>query len=518
MATTKGAPSRYAAPAVVLVLSLMTSVLVWRLFVNARAGDELNQFNKQVVAHADLVERRLNEVVLELTAFSTFFRASDEVTRVEFKTVYDEFASKVVTGGLRNTTFVRFVRDEEVEAFTQSVRADDSLQPGGYPDFSIHPAGSTADHAVVTFVEPPAAVPNVLGFDVYSDPLRRALFDKARDSGELVVSPQIELLGPDAPAGFLVVHPVYRKGDEILTTEERQASFAGAIVSAFDTAQLFASITGENFLQDYDLEVFDGETGDVPIFDSHPEEVDAGTRPGLHDDYEIKLGDRTYTIHVHVRADNPLAAQDALLSGLVLGLGILLSVLASFATYSSVTARARAQRLAERMTVDIVRARDRYQELLEALPDPTVILDKLGRITSVNRAAEDAAGFKRTELVGKFFPRTGLVVPKSIPLTLKNFAISLSGRIHAPYEIDIKSKGGSIRTFEVNSRPVHEDGKTTGVQVLLRDVTRRREILDQVARQTEELQRINKFMVGRELKMAELKQRLEKQNGAGPKG
>jgi PAS domain S-box-containing protein len=164
--------------------------------------------------------------------------------------------------------------------------------------------------------------------------------------------------------------------------------------------------------------------------------------------------------------------------------------------------------LASRMTHDIKRSTERYLELLEALPDPTIMLDKLGRISSINRATEELSGYRRDELVGKFFPKAGIVVPSSLPVALRNFAVSLSGRTHAPYEIDVKLKDGSIRTFEVNSRPVVEAAQTTGVQVVLRDVTKRKEIMSQLARQSAELQRINRFMIGRELKMTELKRQL----------
>ena len=505
----KGRISILARPALVFVLLMAGTVLSWRYFITLRRDATDRQFESLAAQQVAGIERRFNELELELSAAQALFRASEQVTRSEFRTFFQEFATKGVTQGLRNVTFAELVQHQNLDAFEQTVRADDSVLLGGYPDFQVFPDYEGPEHVVANYVEPPEASAQLMGFDTYSDPARRSLFEKARDNNSIEMSAQLTLLQSGSPEGFIILAPLYRKGQPIGTSEERRAAFFGVVGAAFETETFFKDALALPASESFDLEIFDIANNNQLIFDSVPEITDAGRVSGRHRDFETSLGQRELLMHLHEQKVTDWANSDLLISVFVILIGTLSSLLVSFVIYSAMTTRRRAESMATRMTADISRSRERYQELLEALPDPALILDKFGRIQSINRAAEQASGYKNSELAGKFFPRAGVVAPSYLPLALRNFAISLAGRTHAPYELGVRIKDGNVRTFEVNARPLREDGKVAGVQVLLRDVTKRREVMDQLARQADELQRINKFMIGRELKMAELKRELE---------
>jgi len=493
------------------------TVVVWRLFVNERGKLVDKEFNVQAAQYVNTIESRTDELLIELTAYQSLFRASDDVNRAEFKTMFDEFALKAVTPGLRNVTFYKPVSASGLESFTAAVRADSSTVAGGYPGFTVHPAGSGGDHLVATYVEPAEAAATLLGYDAYTDPVRQELFDRARDTNTAVASPQVALEVPGNPRGLVVAVPAYRKDAPIGTVEERRAAFIGSIGTAFETEAFFSDVIPADVRRDFDLEVTDQSAGETLIYDSNRDVHDAGATADPHRDFTIAIGERSFRVHVHALSTSSIVEAYAFVSFSVLGIGVLISVLGAYVAYTLSTTRAQALMLASRMTHDIKRSTERYLELLESLPDPTILLDKMGRIVSINRATEELSGYRRDELIGTYFPKAGIIAPTSLPVALRNFAISLSGRTHAPYEVDMRMKDGSIRAFEVNSSPVTEQTKTVGVQVVLRDVTKRKEMLAQVARQAAELQRINRFMVGREIKMAELKQQIAQQ-GRTPSG
>lgn len=491
----------------------MGAVVAWRLFINKSNSSADREFEMESMHLVDMVNDKIASLPLELLAFQSLFRASDAVSRTEFKTMFDEFTVKAAIPGLLDVMFAQFVPEAQLAPFQAGVRADASIQAGGYPDFKMFPPGTSGDHLIINYVQP-SATASLMGFDLFSDPVWRPLLEQARDEATIVTSRQLQVV--NSPNGIIVAAPVYRKNAAIGTVDERRAAFVGIVYLAFETQPFLAGLLATDFTKKYDLELYDVSAGNQLLFDSSPSVLDNGNMSGRHRDVELSIGGRKYHLHLHLIEQSLTVRADMVTGNIVLGIGALLSLLGAIVVYVLVSTRTRAERLAASMTTDIVKSRERYLELLEALPDPTLLLDKFGRIQSINRAGEEASGYKRSEIIGKFFPKSGLVAPSSLPRALRNFTISVNGRLHPPYEIEIIRKDGSRRSFEVNARPVRENGKTTGVQVLLRDVTKRREIGTQLERQAAELQRINRFMIGRELKMKELKREVERMRGTAP--
>jgi len=60
------------------------------------------------------------------------------------------------------------VRVEEKVRFEDAVRRDTSLEPGGYPNFAIKPAGERPDYHVLVYLEPMAGNEFAFGLDLFS--------------------------------------------------------------------------------------------------------------------------------------------------------------------------------------------------------------------------------------------------------------------------------------------------------------------------------------------------------------
>jgi len=57
--------------------------------------------------------------------------------------------------------------------------------------------------------------------------------------------------------------------------------------------------------------------------------------------------------------------------------------------------------MTERIIGDLLRSSEQTKAVVETFPEPLFILDKNGKITNINKSAEDATGFSRNELEGK---------------------------------------------------------------------------------------------------------------------
>lgn len=472
--------------AVVFIVLLVVTVFAWRGVIDSRNRTLTQERSLQVQQQVDLVERRLNEILLALSAYQPFYRANDSFSEASFATLYQDFIARLITTSLRGVAFSPLTTD------------------------------ATGEHLTVSLAQPESIRSSLLGFDMFGDPARRALVEQARDSNAILASGQLALRLPDVPAGFLIVAPIYRAGATLGSIGERRAAFVGVVSAALQTYEFYGSVLPPDFSSQYRLQVIDASVSSDPIFDSAPTLPDPG--PSTELPFTIHVGGRSLELHVHPLTTTADAQTNLLLSALLLGVGTLLSLLLAGTIFALASSRARALGIAREMTADIQRTKERFAELLEALPDPVVLLDKLGRIEQINRAAEETFGYPRDALVGELFTQAELVAPASRSTAVHNLAVDLAGRSHPRYELQVAHQDGTVRTYEVTSRSLREAGETTGMQLLLHDVTERDRLTSQLSKQARELQRVNSFLVGRELKMVELKRQLARQRGTSTTG
>lgn len=112
--------------------------------------------------------------------------------------------------------------------------------------------------------------------------------------------------------------------------------------------------------------------------------------------------------------------------------------------------------------------------LFEAMPDPCVIVDAKGRVSEVNRAAEEVIGYRREELVGKLFGELPtLVPPESRRIALITLARLTAGQKVAPLELEFISKSGGRVWAEANVTMISRDDRPAFLAIL-RDISEKR--------------------------------------------
>jgi two-component system, NtrC family, nitrogen regulation sensor histidine kinase GlnL len=118
-----------------------------------------------------------------------------------------------------------------------------------------------------------------------------------------------------------------------------------------------------------------------------------------------------------------------------------------------------------------------YEDLLSSLQDGVIILDPRGFAVSMNQAAEELTGYSSSHTVGRpigeAFPPLSSLVAKTVAL----------GRSHAVFDATIaRADGGRLFISAVASLVSDPGGETRGVVLVLRDLSRVRDLEEQVRR------------------------------------
>ncbi|MBM3257607.1 MAG: PAS domain S-box protein [Candidatus Nealsonbacteria bacterium] len=151
---------------------------------------------------------------------------------------------------------------------------------------------------------------------------------------------------------------------------------------------------------------------------------------------------------------------------------------------------------------------ERFRLLFEDAPDGYFLCTLKGTFLDGNKAAEKLIGCKRNELIGKNMLELNLVDLKQMPKIAKRLAEHALGRPAAYDEFTLNRKDGTKIAIETSGTVVNLEDKKL-ILGIVRDITERKKTEEELKEKNEELEKFNKFAVGRELKIIELKNKIK---------
>jgi len=155
------------------------------------------------------------------------------------------------------------------------------------------------------------------------------------------------------------------------------------------------------------------------------------------------------------------------------------------------------------------KAEELYKTLIEASPDVITMIGLNGVITYASSQNLKVYGYEKPEeLVGKnafdFF------APQDRERVMKDVTDLARGINRGITEYSIVRKDGNLTPVEMSSSVVKDSqGNPSFVVTFIRNIEARKRVERQFLTQKEELERTTKLMIGRELKMAEMKKRVK---------
>lgn len=255
----------------VLILGLLLSALAWHIAAR-RTNTEASRDFRQASQHiARLVEERMLRALDLVAGFRGLFSVDQNINRAEFHDHFQSLRLPERFPGVIALQYSPLVPAAGKEAFEAAVRADTSLDPRGYPDYAIHPAGKREFYTPVLFNEPMAGNEAAFGHDTAAEPGRRRVMERTRDTGEPVASPLLFLL--QGETGFVIRHAIYQREAPLWTEAQRRTAFLGQVSGMFRATDLLSPLLEEH-LKGYRIRVEDrGDTreGQGPaalLFDS----------------------------------------------------------------------------------------------------------------------------------------------------------------------------------------------------------------------------------------------------------
>jgi PAS domain S-box-containing protein len=152
---------------------------------------------------------------------------------------------------------------------------------------------------------------------------------------------------------------------------------------------------------------------------------------------------------------------------------------------------------------------DRFKLIFEQAPDGYYLSDVKGIFLEGNLAVERIIGYTREDLIGSSFFRNGWLSAGQVPKAAKLLLQNIEGHSTGPDEFILTCKDGTKLPVEVNAHPV----KIQGEQVILgivRDITDRKKAEREIQERMNELETFYRATLGREDRVIELKQEVNK--------
>ena len=389
------------------------------------------EFNRHAAELKTALEKSVSAHIDALRSLNSFYLASATVGREEFRT----FAAHPLTHlpGIQALEWSPLVLSSERDAFETSLKRE------GYPNFEITErntdnrlvrASKRPEYVPVSFVEPYRENERALGYDLYSDDIRREAVNRARDSGEIAATARVTLVQEKGGQyGILALMPVYRNGLPQQTLEQRRSNILGYVVEVFRgediVAAAFEQLNTEHLR--YRLIDVTASAAEQLIFSSGPKGENPitlqekglfGKNFSLVSRSVIPAGGRTWRFEVFPTLDY-FAYHRSGNIWLILSVGLILSSMVSVFVMLSSGRGSLLLRLVEERTAALVESERRLQcalddsnkskEALEnvlfAATDVSIIAtDADGLITTFNRGAELMLGYGAGEMIAKQSP------------------------------------------------------------------------------------------------------------------
>lgn len=272
------------------------------------------ELDRNVTEIASGLQRRAAENIALLRAAGALFGANDAVSRQAFA---DFAAGLHANGDLHGSLGIGWAPRVSVVALPQFEAA---MRQDGLTNFMVYPRpGASRTTAVPIAYLAPSTADNrrAIGYDMYSEPVRRKAIETALVQGQPVASGKVNLIQDSSKvtAGFLIYMPVFR-------WENGRRVARGFVYSPF---------RAEEFL-DSAAELFRSREMEVAIYDQvvAPEHMLAWRqRPGENSvsmQRRIQLGDREWILRVSHKNAGTLSP----LSRITLLLGAIIALLAMF--------------------------------------------------------------------------------------------------------------------------------------------------------------------------------------------
>jgi PAS domain S-box-containing protein len=485
-------------PALVLAVALLGALVAWRLLDTSFRDRAQGIFDSTADEISHRLVQRLHDHEQVLLGAAGLFDARGEVTREEFRRYVAALQLDQNHPGILGIGFARWLTAAQREAHVAAVRAE------GFPEFTLRPEGQREYYTSIVFLEPfHWRNQRAFGYDMYTEPIRRAAMDRAIDSGATTIAARIVLVQEterDKQSGMLMYVPVFALGLSRDTPVARRAALRGFAYSPIRVNDFVYGTLGK-LPEDVAVELFAEESRrpESLLFDSAALEgrtPPPGWTPDFAKVVTVEVYGRKWALAF--RALPPFARHlDRAKSTLALAAGLLGCLLLTFITWLLLSKRSEALALAEEMTREareadasframseevrreVEEGRLKLRQILDTTTEGIYGIGLAGECTFCNRAGLELIGYSHeVEVLGRnMHDLIHHSRADGAPIPSEECRIFLALKMGEPTRGDDESfwrRDGTSFQAEYSASPQVAGGKVVGAVVSFADITGRK--------------------------------------------
>jgi signal transduction histidine kinase len=371
-------------PALFLLGSLLLTAMVAIYIHRVTEARDQSRFHSRVRATEEGIENRLETHIAMLQGAE--FRAY--VERLDLRSRYP---------GIQGIGLCRRVDRAGLPAFLEKLRRD--LGPES-ASLHVRPEGERPWYHIISYLEPmDRRNREALGYDMFTEPVRREAMERARDTGQPAASGKVTLvqeIDEQKQAGFLIYVPIYKNGHggqagsvpaDLAARRERLLGF---VYAPFRADDLLTGIFGHDAHPHLSFQLYNGPTPDraALLHRSNTEGDDPRYRPRFTTQRTLQVAGRTFSLSFATR---PAFEEDS--GHPIVPYVVLVGILVGAALFLATWAQARAYREAR----EAIQVRDEFLSIAShELRTPLTTLQL--RTEGLLRAAGRAEALPVTEL------------------------------------------------------------------------------------------------------------------------
>ncbi len=455
-------------PVAVLLLGLLLTVL--SSFSVHQSHEELarNKFTNLSKLLMLEAERRLTLPVFALKGARAVFDTGIHMRQNEFQAYVASRDLLHEFPGISGLGVISRIARSDVGRFTAATQFE------GIDNFKVKTSGHSAQLYVVKYIEPLNGNQADIGFDMGSEPKRRAAIESAIASGHPTLTPAVNLQrAPHDSPGLVLMLPVYELDAPLGSAADRKSHLTGVLYASIVPTELLRGMA-DLAVKQLNIQIFGGpDTNPTNLI--YAAEVSNGQRrePKSHfvSTNQFVVGDQVFTIST--ATTSTFNAYHNASEAIIIALGgMALSLIASWGVGMLTSRQAQIEARARALTAEL----EGLARIVKHTSNVVVITDTQGHITWVNEGFTRTSGYALHEATGK---RVCELVGsgQTDPAEIARLDEGMQKRLQVTAEVHNRAKGGHSYWMQVNVQPTFDpDGKITGFMEIGVDISERKAI------------------------------------------
>lgn len=372
--------------------TLGITYLLWSSAQKNALNDAEEHFHSSNHKTTYEIENRMHAYENTLQSSAALLNTVERMNHQKWKTYISSLNLTEHYPGFQGIGFSKIIPENELSTHISHMRQ------AGFKNYTITPSIKRPEYHAIIYLEP-MNTRNVkaIGYDMYTNPIRRQAMSLSRDLGKPILSGKVKLVQEqedDIQAGFLMYLPFFNTSETALALIERREKLQGFVYAPFRANDLMNEILHPK-RDDISIKMYDGTSlkEDDLLFQRNSV---SGNKPLFKETVHIPMYGRTWTIVFETlpsfnKTIEKEPSRLIILAGLPISFLLLLTIL----SFSQTAEQART--LARKMTAEIRNLNAELENMIQAAPNPIIVHSEDGTIVKINKAWSDLCGYTLDE-------------------------------------------------------------------------------------------------------------------------